>query len=76
MRIFTTVQCAEICGVSARTVCKWFDSGRLRGYRIPGSQDRRIPGEFLVRFLREQGMPVPVEYAGRPIWGDPKNGQV
>ena len=37
---------------------KWFDSGRLRGYRIPGSQDRRIPREQLIRFLKENGMPA------------------
>jgi DNA-binding response OmpR family regulator len=30
----------------------------LRGYRIPGSQDRRIPREHLIRFLKEHGMPL------------------
>jgi DNA-binding response OmpR family regulator len=39
-------------------VSKWFDSGRLRGYRIPGSQDRRIPREHLIKFLKEHGMPL------------------
>jgi DNA-binding response OmpR family regulator len=39
-------------------VSKWFDSGRLRGYRIPGSQDRRIPREQLIKFLKEHGMPL------------------
>ena len=56
--IFTTGQVAKICKVAPRTVSKWFDSGRLRGYRIPGSQDRRIPREHLVRFLKEHGMPL------------------
>ena len=56
--IFTTGQVAKICKVSPRTVSKWFDSGRLRGYRIPGSQDRRIPREHLIRFLKEHGMPL------------------
>jgi two-component system response regulator RpaA len=58
-RIFTTGQVARICGVAARTVSKWFDSGRLKGYRIPGSQDRRIPEAQLVAFLTTNGMPVP-----------------
>ena len=31
---------------------------RLKGYRIPGSQDRRIPREYLIRFLKEHGMPL------------------
>lgn len=57
-KVFTTGQVAKICQVAPRTVSKWFDSGRLRGYRIPGSQDRRIPREALIRFLRENGMPM------------------
>ncbi len=57
-KVFTTGQVAKICQVAPRTVSKWFDSGRLRGYRIPGSQDRRIPREALIRFLKENGMPM------------------
>lgn len=56
--IFTTGQVAKICKVAPRTVSKWFDTGRLRGYRIPGSQDRRIPRDHLIRFLKEHGMPL------------------
>src|SRR4051812_3407789 len=56
--VLTTGQVAKICQVSPRTVVKWFDSGRLKGYRIPGSQDRRVPREHLVRFLKENGMPL------------------
>jgi excisionase family DNA binding protein len=58
IRVFTTGQVAKICKVAPRTVSKWFDSGRLKGYRIPGSQDRRIPREYLIRFLKEHGMPM------------------
>jgi len=58
MKVFTTGQVAKICKVAPRTVSKWFDSGRLRGYRIPGSQDRRIPREYLIKFLKEHGMPL------------------
>lgn len=56
MKVFTTGQVAKICKVSQRTARKWFDSGRLKGYRIPGSQDRRVPGKYLVKFLKEHGM--------------------
>ena len=35
MKVFTTGQVAKICKVAPRTVSKWFDSGRLKGYRIP-----------------------------------------
>lgn len=57
-KVFTTGQVAKICKVAPRTVSKWFDSGRLKGYRIPGSQDRRIPREQLIKFLKEHGMPL------------------
>ena len=57
-KVFTTSQVAKICKVAPRTVSKWIDSGRLRGYRIPGSQDRRIPREHLIKFLKEHGMPL------------------
>ena len=56
MEVYTTGQVAKICKVAPRTVSKWFDSGRLKGYRIPGSQDRRIPREYLIKFLKEHGM--------------------
>ena len=57
-KVFTTGQVAQMCQVAPRTVSKWFESGRLRGYRIPGSQDRRIPRESLIRFLKENNMPM------------------
>lgn len=53
---FTTGQVAKICGVAPRTVSKWFDSGKLRGWRIPGSQDRRVPRGYLISFLRANGL--------------------
>ncbi|NOX60258.1 MAG: response regulator [Planctomycetes bacterium] len=56
--VLTTGQVAKICSVAPRTVSKWFDTGQLRGYRIPGSKDRRIPVDQLVRFMKEHGMPT------------------
>jgi len=53
VKIFTTGQVAKICKVPRKTVSWWFDSGKLMGYRFPGSQDRRIPREYLIKFLRE-----------------------
>lgn len=58
MKVFTTGQVAKICKVHIRTVSKWFDSGKLKGYRIPGSPDRRIPRDYLIKFLKEYGMPL------------------
>lgn len=56
--MYTVGQVAQICKVAPRTVSKWLDSGRLKGYRIPGSQDQRIPREYLIKFLKEHGMPL------------------
>jgi two-component system, OmpR family, response regulator RpaA len=55
--VFTTGQIARLCKVAPRTVSKWFDRGELKGYRIPGSKDRRIPRANLVKFMAEHGMP-------------------
>jgi excisionase family DNA binding protein len=57
-KVFTAGQVAKICNVAPRTVSKWFDSGLLRGYRIPGSKERRIPREQLIKFLKKHGMPL------------------
>jgi two-component system response regulator RpaA len=62
VKVYTTGQVAKFCKVAPRTVGKWFDSGWLKGYRIPGSQDRRIPHEYLVKFMKEHGMPLPSEF--------------
>lgn len=56
--VFTTGEVARICNVAPRTVSKWFDSGQLRGYRIPGSKDRRIPKAHLLRFMRAHNIPL------------------
>ena len=56
--VLTTGEVARICCVAPRTVSKWFDSGQLKGYRIPGSKDRRIPRDQLLRFMRAHGMPL------------------
>jgi len=56
--VLTTGDVAKICNVAPRTVSKWFDSGQLKGYRIPGSKDRRIPLSELVRFMKAHNMPT------------------
>jgi excisionase family DNA binding protein len=56
--VLTTGQVAQICNVAPRTVTKWFDSGQLRGYRIPGSRDRRIPLSELIRFMKAHNIPT------------------
>jgi len=56
--VFTTGEVAKICNVTIRTVIKWFESNELKGYKIPGSKDRRIPRENLVNFMRKYDIPM------------------
>ncbi len=63
--VLTTGEVAKICNVAPRTVSKWFDSGQLKGYRIPGSKDRRIPVHELIRFMKLNNMPAPALPMGR-----------
>lgn len=56
--VLTTGEVARLCHVAPRTVSKWFDTGQLRGYRIPGSRDRRIPLAQVQAFMRAHGIPM------------------
>jgi excisionase family DNA binding protein len=56
--LFTTGEAAEICRVSQQTIIRCFDSGRLEGFRVPGSKFRRIPRQSLVKFMRDNRIPL------------------
>lgn len=53
----TTGEVARRCGVTKRTVVKWIESGRLRGYTIPGSRHRRVAAADLAAFMKAHGIP-------------------
>jgi len=57
-QVFTTGEAAEICNVSQQTIIRCFDSGRLQGFRVPGSRFRRIPRTDLLRFMRTNDIPT------------------
>ncbi len=57
-QVFTTGEAADICKVSQQTIIRCFDSGRLKGFRVPGSRFRRIPREELLRFMRDNQIPT------------------
>ncbi|MBL0926420.1 MAG: response regulator [Phycisphaerales bacterium] len=63
--VLTTGEVAKICNVAPRTVSKWFDSGQLKGYRIPGSKDRRIPLSNLLQFMKAHGIPLDGIHSGK-----------
>ena len=57
-QVFTTGEAAEVCKVSQQTIIRCFDSGRLNGFRVPGSRFRRIPRDELIRFMQDNGIPL------------------
>ena len=59
-QVFTTGEAAVICKVSQQTIIRCFDSGRLNGFRVPGSKFRRIPRAELLRFMRSNEIPTDV----------------
>ena len=56
--VYSTGEAAEICKVSQQTIIRCFDSGRLKGFRVPGSRFRRIPRDSLIKFMRENSIPL------------------
>jgi excisionase family DNA binding protein len=57
-KVFTTGEAAKVCKVSQQTIIRCFDSGRLNGFRVPGSRFRRIPRAELIRFMRDNDIPL------------------
>lgn len=56
--VFTTGEVADVCRISQQTVIRCFDSGKLKGFRVPGSKFRRIPREALVEFMKAHSIPL------------------
>ena len=63
--LFTTGEAAEVCRVSQQTIIRCFDAGRLEGFRVPGSRFRRIPRQSLVKFMRDNKIPLDTIESGK-----------
>ena len=63
--VFTTGEAAKICKVSQQTIIRCFDSGQLRGFRVPGSRFRRIPRDQLYSFMKDNGIPTDALESGK-----------
>jgi len=63
--VFTTGEAAKVCKVSQQTIIRCFDSGQLKGFRVPGSRFRRIPREQLFSFMKDNGIPTDALDSGR-----------
>ncbi|MBE3123482.1 MAG: response regulator [Planctomycetes bacterium] len=56
--VYSTGEAAKICRVSQQTIIRCFDSGKLEGFYVPGSRFRRIPRESLIKFMKENQIPL------------------
>jgi excisionase family DNA binding protein len=63
--VYTTGEAARICKVSQQTIIRCFDSGQLKGFRVPGSKFRRIPRDILYKFMKENGIPTDALESGK-----------
>ncbi len=63
--VFTTGEAAKICKVSQQTIIRCFDSGQLKGFRVPGSRFRRIPRDQLFAFMKDNGIPTDALESGK-----------
>ena len=63
--LFTTGEAAEVCKVSQQTIIRCFDAGRLEGFRVPGSKFRRIPRRSLIKFMKDNNIPLDAVDSGK-----------
>ena len=54
---FSTSEVAKYCHVTADTIRKWAEAGRIRVFKTPGGH-RRIRREDLLKFLQENEIPI------------------
>ncbi|MBM4017787.1 MAG: response regulator [Planctomycetes bacterium] len=56
--VYSTGEAAKICRVSQQTIIRCFDAGKLQGFYVPGSRFRRVPRDALVKFMKENSIPL------------------
>lgn len=54
---YSTSEVAKYCHVTADTIRKWAEAGRIHVFKTPGGH-RRIRREDLIQFLRENSIPI------------------
>lgn len=59
LKSFTSGEIATFCGVTLRTVIRWIEGGKLKGYKLPGRGNNRVLQSDFLNFLKEHDMPIP-----------------
>lgn len=57
---------AKFCDVHERTVSRWINKGNLKGHKLVGRGNYRVQVNDFVKFLTNQGMPVPASLLQKP----------
>jgi len=56
--LYTTGEAARLCRLSQQSIIRAVDAGRLNGFRVPGSNHRRIARQDLAAFMRHNRIPT------------------
>ncbi|AXR07897.1 response regulator [Salinimonas sediminis] len=59
MKTLTSGEIATYCDVNLRTVIRWIESGKLKGFKLPGRGNNRVLEEDFLAFLEQHDMPIP-----------------
>lgn len=59
MKTLTSGEIASYCDVNLRTVIRWIESGKLKGFKLPGRGNNRVLVEDFIEFLERHDMPIP-----------------
>lgn len=59
MKTLTSGEIAEYCDVNLRTVIRWLESGKLKGFKLPGRGNNRVLVADFIEFLERHDMPIP-----------------
>ena len=57
-RDLTVREAAKYCYVSVKMIYVWFDNGMLKGYLVPGSKHRRFRPIDVLKFCRDNKLPI------------------
>ncbi|MBU3023452.1 response regulator [Aestuariibacter sp. A3R04] len=64
MKTLTSGEIASYCDVNLRTVIRWIESGKLKGFKLPGRGNNRVLIDDFIEFLEKHNMPVPDQLQG------------
>lgn len=67
MKTLTSGEIASYCDVNLRTVIRWIESGKLKGFKLPGRGNNRVLVEDFIEFLDRHDMPIPDGLKGAVI---------